>query len=58
MLICVLNLMNAFHLNVKFFFFSTFAKLCEKQNKLSSEILVEHEVRIRAGLFESRLTLT
>ena len=47
--------MNAFHLNVKFIFSSTFAKLCEKQNKLSSEILVEHEVSIRVFIFLTRL---
>lgn len=29
-----------------FSFFSAYAKLCEKQNKLSTEILLEHEVRI------------
>lgn len=27
-----------------FYFFRAFVKLCEKQNKLSTEILVEHEV--------------
>lgn len=40
---------NSFHALIHlflmfFYFFRAFVKLCEKQNKLSTEILVEHEV--------------